>query len=65
MGWCKKGTIVQRRCAISGRSVIRPLWLFQSLAAGRGAAVGWFWGTVAKLAIGAVIVVMLAIAAFV
>ncbi len=39
--------------------------LFQSLAAGRGAAVGQFWGTVVKLAIGAIIVVMLAIAAFV
>ena len=38
--------------------------LFQSLAAGQGAAVGQFWGTVVKLALGAIIVVMLAIAAF-
>jgi uncharacterized protein YqgC (DUF456 family) len=41
----------------------RPL--FQSLKAGQGAAAGRFWGTVAKLAVGAVIVVILAIAAFV
>ena len=39
--------------------------LFQSLAAGRGAAIGQFWGTVLKLAIGAIMAVMLAIAAFV
>ena len=39
--------------------------LFQSFAAGQGAAIGRFWGTVAKLAIGALIVVMLTIAAFV
>ena len=39
--------------------------VFQSFAAGRGAAIGQFWGTVAKLAIGAIIAVMLAIAAFV
>jgi len=39
--------------------------LFQSFVAGRGAAIGQFWGTVAKLAIGAIIAVVLAIAAFV
>jgi hypothetical protein len=34
-------------------------------AASRGAAIGQFWGTMLKLAIGAIIAVMLAIAAFV
>ena len=50
-------------------ALLGNLWtgrtLFQSLAAGRGAAIGQFWGTVLKLAIGATIAVMLAIAAFV
>jgi len=50
-------------------ALLGNLWtgrtLFQSVVAGRGAAIGQFWGTVAKLAIGAVIAVMLAIAAFV
>jgi uncharacterized protein len=50
-------------------ALLGNLWtgrtLFQSAVAGRGAAMGQFWGTVAKLALGAVIAVMLAIAAFV
>jgi len=50
-------------------ALLGDLWvgrpLFQSLKAGQGAAVGRFWGTVAKLAVGAIIVVVLAIAAFV
>ena len=50
-------------------ALLGNLWtgrtLFQSFAAGRGAAIGQFWGTVLKLAIGAIIVVMLALAAFV
>ena len=50
-------------------ALLGNLWsgrtLFQSAVAGRGAAIGQFWGTVAKLAIGAVIAVLLAIAAFV
>jgi uncharacterized protein len=50
-------------------ALLGNLWagrtLFQSFAAGRGAALGQFWGTVAKLAIGAIIAIMLAIAAFV
>jgi uncharacterized protein len=49
-------------------SLIGDLWagrpLFPSFEAGWGAAVGRFWGTVSKLAIGAVIVVVLALAAF-
>jgi uncharacterized protein YqgC (DUF456 family) len=50
-------------------ALVGNLWagrtLFQSLLAGRGAAIGQFWGTVLKLAIGAIMAVMLAIAAFV
>jgi uncharacterized protein len=49
-------------------SLIGDLWagrpLFPSFEAGWGAAVGRFWGTVSKLAIGAIIVVVLATAAF-
>jgi uncharacterized protein len=48
-------------------ALLGNLWagrtLFQSFTAGRGAAIGWFWGTVAKLAIGAIIALMLVIAA--
>ena len=50
-------------------ALLGNLWsrrtFFQSAVAGRGAAIGQFWDTVAKLVIGAVIAVMLAIAAFV
>jgi uncharacterized protein YqgC (DUF456 family) len=50
-------------------ALLGNLWagrtLFQSFAAGRGAAIGWFWGTVAKLAIGAIMAAMLTIAALV
>jgi len=50
-------------------ALLGNLWagrtLFQSFAAGHGAAIGQFWGTVLKLAIGAIMAVMLAIAAFV
>src|SRR5262249_32024929 len=49
-------------------ALLGNLWagrtLFQSFAAGRGAAIGQFWGTVCKLAIRAIIAVMLTIAAF-
>lgn len=50
-------------------ALLGNLWvgrtLFQSFAAGRGAAIGQFWGMLVKLAIGAIMVLMLAIAAFV
>jgi uncharacterized protein len=50
-------------------ALLGNLWagrtLFQSFTAGRGAAIGQFWGTVLKLAIGAIMAVMLAIAAFI
>jgi uncharacterized protein len=48
-------------------SLIGDLWagrpLFPSVEAGWGAVVGRFWGTISKLVIGAVIVVVLALAA--
>jgi uncharacterized protein len=50
-------------------ALLGNLWagrtLFQSFTAGRGAAIGWFWGTAAKLAIGAIMAIMLLIAALV
>jgi uncharacterized protein YqgC (DUF456 family) len=49
-------------------ALLGNLWagrtLFQSFAAGRGAAIGQFWGTVLKLALGASIAIMLTIDAF-
>jgi uncharacterized protein len=49
-------------------SPLGDLWtgrpLFPSFEAGWGAAVGRFWGTVSKLAIGGIIVVILAVATF-
>jgi uncharacterized protein len=54
--------------AFSG-ALLGNLWagrtLFQSFAAGRGAAIGQFWGTMLKLALGAIIALMLTIDAFV
>jgi uncharacterized protein YqgC (DUF456 family) len=49
-------------------SLIGDVWagrpLFPSFEAGWGAAVGRFWGTVSKLAIGGIIVLVLALATF-
>jgi uncharacterized protein len=49
-------------------SLIGDLWagrpLFPSFEAGWGAAVGRFWETVSKLAIGGIMVIVLALAAF-
>ena len=49
-------------------ALIGDLWagrpLFPSFEAGWGAAVGRFWGTISKLTTGALIVVILALAAF-
>jgi uncharacterized protein YqgC (DUF456 family) len=62
------GTLIGACLGAFGGSLLGDLWagrpLFQSLEASQGAAVGRFWGTVAKLAVGAVIVIILAIAAF-
>jgi hypothetical protein len=50
-------------------ALLGNLWagrtLFQSFAAGRGAAIGQFWGTVLKLTLGASIAIMLTIDALV
>ena len=63
------GTLIGACLGAFVGALLGDLWagrtLCQSLEAGRGAAVGRFWGTLAKLAVGAVIVVLLAVAAFV
>ena len=50
-------------------ALLGNLWagrtLFQSFAVGRGAAIGQFWGTVLRGALGAIIAIMLTIDAFV
>lgn len=62
------GTLIGACLGAFGGSLIGDLWagrpLFQSVEAGRGAAIGRFWGSVAKLAVGAVIGVILTLAAF-
>jgi len=62
------GTLIGACLGAFSGSLVGDLWagrpLFQSIAAGRGAAVGRFWGAIAKLGVGAVMVVILAIAAF-
>ena len=49
-------------------SLLGDLWagrpLFPGVEAGWGAAVGQFWGTVSKLAVGGIIVIVLALDAF-
>jgi uncharacterized protein len=62
------GTLIGACLGAFVGSLIGDLWtgrpLFPSVEAGWGAAVGRFWGTVCKLAIGAIIVVVLTLAAF-
>jgi uncharacterized protein YqgC (DUF456 family) len=62
------GTLIGACLGAFMGSLIGDLWagrpLFPSFEAGWGAAVGRFWGTVLKLAIGGIIVIILAIAAF-
>ena len=62
------GTLIGASLGAFAGSILGDLWagrpLFHSMAAGRGAAVGRFLGTVAKLAIGGVIVIVLGVAAF-
>ena len=47
---------------LGDRMAGRPMG--KSIEAGRGAAIGRFWGTTAKMIIGAVVVVLLAVAAY-
>jgi len=62
------GTLIGACLGAFISSLLGDLWagrpLFPSFEAGWGAAVGRFWGTVSKLAIGGIIVVILAVAAF-
>ena len=62
------GTVIGACLGAFLGSLLGDLWagrpLFPSFEAGWGAAMGRFWGTISKLAIGAVIVVLLALAAF-
>ena len=62
------GTLIGACLGAFTGSLIGDLWagrpLFPSFEAGWGAAVGRFWGTITKLVVGAVIVVILTLAAF-
>jgi len=62
------GTLIGACLGAFVGSLLGDLWagrpLFPSVEAGWGAAVGRFWGTVSKLTIGGIIVVILALAAF-
>jgi uncharacterized protein YqgC (DUF456 family) len=63
------GTLVGASAGAFAGSVLGDLWagrrLDLSVRAGQGAALGRFWGTVSKLAIGLVLVVAIAIAPYV
>jgi uncharacterized protein YqgC (DUF456 family) len=62
------GTLIGACLGAFAGSLIGDLWagrqLFPSFEAGWGAAMGRFWGTVSKLTIGGIIVVILTLAAF-
>jgi uncharacterized protein YqgC (DUF456 family) len=62
------GTLIGACLGAFVGSMVGDLWagrrLFQSVRAGRGTAVGRFWGTISKLGFGAVILVDLGLAAF-
>jgi uncharacterized protein len=62
------GTLIGACLGAFVGSLLGDVWagrpLFPSFAGGWGAAVGRFWGTVSKFAIGGIIVVILALAAF-
>lgn len=62
------GTLIGACAGAFAGSIAGDVWagrpLSLSLEAGQGAAVGRFWGTIAKFSIGAIIWLILAIAAF-
>jgi uncharacterized protein YqgC (DUF456 family) len=63
------GTLIGACVGAFAGSLIGDLWarrpLLSSVEAGRGAAIGRLWGTVAKMIVGGVIVLVLGVAAFV
>jgi uncharacterized protein YqgC (DUF456 family) len=63
------GTLIGACLGAFAGSLLGDLWagrsLFLSIEAGRGAALGRLWGTVAKMVVGAIIVLVLAFAALV
>ena len=63
------GTLVGACFGAFGGSVLGDLWAgrtaYASVESGRGAAIGRLWGTVAKMAVGGAIVIILGAAAFV
>ena len=62
------GTLIGACIGAFVGALIGDVWagrpLFHSMAAGKGAAVGRFWGTVSKLIVGGVLVLLLGVAAF-
>ena len=62
------GTLIGACIGAFAGSLLGDLWagrsVAHSMASSRGAAVGRFWGTVAKLGVGAAIVALLAVAPF-
>lgn len=62
------GTLIGACAGAFAGSLLGDLWagrpLSHSLGSGRGAAVGRFWGTIAKMIVGGVIVALLAVAPF-
>ncbi len=63
------GTLIGACLGAFAGSIFGDLWagrpMFRSVTAGRGAAVGRLWGTISKLVVGAAIVILLGVAAFV
>ncbi|MFO8152942.1 DUF456 domain-containing protein [Thioalkalivibrio sp.] len=62
------GTLIGASLGAFAGSLLGDLWagrpVLHSIEAGRGAAAGRFWGTVAKVVVGGVIVATLGVAAF-
>jgi uncharacterized protein YqgC (DUF456 family) len=62
------GTLIGACLGAFAGSLLGDLWagrpLLRSVGAGRGAAVGRLWGTIAKMLVGAVIVILLGAAPF-
>jgi len=63
------GTLAGACIGAFAGSLFGDLWagrpVFHSVQAGKGAAIGRFWGTVAKMVVGGAVVVLLAVTAYV